>query len=202
MKTAYNNQKARAKQRGIDFQLTYQEWIGVWINSGKLLGRGRGANEYCMARVGDQGPYAVGNVYICTNAENSAHASANGCYVGSHNRGASDEELALIFDRLAQPVSPSLLDGITTYRQAVRACWSMRTPATLIAGQLAKLAGLYAPHVSDYLNPDDKPSRRSLPAESIAAFETVCGNSLISQWLASRARLTVLEEIQASKVAA
>jgi len=67
--------------------------------------------------------------------------------------------------------------------------------------QLAAEAGLYASHVSDFLNPDDKPSRRSLPAESIAAFEAVCGNSLVSQWLASRAHLTVLEELQASRAA-
>ena len=50
MKTAYNNHKASAKNRGIEFLMTYQEWIGVWTDSGMLLERGRGANEYCMAR--------------------------------------------------------------------------------------------------------------------------------------------------------
>jgi len=71
MKTAYQNHKASAKQRGIEFLLTYEQWIGIWTDSGRLLERGRAANEFCMARIGDSGPYAVGNVHICTNAENA-----------------------------------------------------------------------------------------------------------------------------------
>lgn len=45
-------------------------------------------------------------------------------------------------------------------------------------------------------------SLRSLPAERIAEFEAICGNCFITQWLASRQRLTVLEELQAQRVAA
>jgi len=56
--------------------------------------------------------------------------------------------------------------------------------------------------VSDYLSTDDKPSRRSLPAEHIPAFEAFVGNTLISQWIAGKAKLTVLEEMQATKAAA
>lgn len=51
--------------------------------------------------------------------------------------------------------------------------------------------------LSDYLNADDKPERRDLPAERIAAFESVMGNSLISQWIALRQELTCLEQMQA-----
>jgi hypothetical protein len=68
--------------------------------------------------------------------------------------------------------------------------------------QLGIYAGLRAQLVSDYLNPDDKPERRDLPAERIHAFEAVCGNTLITQWLAARAKLTVLEEMQATRAAA
>lgn len=36
----------------------------------------------------------------------------------------------------------------------------------------------------------------------IKAFEYVCGNSAISQWIAMGAKLTVLEEIQAARLVA
>lgn len=99
-------------------------------------------------------------------------------------------------------VAPAGLVALAnTYREAVRLCWQLRRVKGMTKATLAAEAGLYAPHVSDFLNTDDKPSRRSLPAEHISAFEAICGNTLISQWLASRARLTVLEELQASKAA-
>ena len=53
------------------------------------------------------------------------------------------------------------------------------------------------PHVSDYLSDDE--TKRELPAKYIKAFEAVCGNSAISQWLAAQSKLTVLEEMQAER---
>lgn len=112
--------------------------------------------------------------------------------------------LPSLMGRLDGPsVAPASLVALaTTYRQAVRLCWQLRRVKNMTLAVLAAETGLYASHVSDYMHADDKPSRRNLPAESIAAFETVCGNSLVSQWLASRAHLTVLEEIQATRAAA
>lgn len=112
--------------------------------------------------------------------------------------------LPSLMGRLDGPaVAPGHLVSIPkTYREAVRMCWQVRRVKIMTHAQLAAEVGLYPSHVSDYLNADDKPSRRSLPAEAIAAFEAVCGNTLISQWLAARARLTVLEEIQATRAAA
>ena len=98
-------------------------------------------------------------------------------------------------------VPASMLTLATTYRQAVRACWALRrvkwTPGTLSAHY-----EFTRQHISDWLNPDDRPMRRSLPAEHIAAFEDACGNTLITQWLAARQHLTVLEELQAGRAAA
>ena len=34
------------------------------------------------------------------------------------------------------------------------------------------------------------------------AFEYACGNSAISQWIAMNAKLTVIEELQAQRIAA
>jgi hypothetical protein len=68
--------------------------------------------------------------------------------------------------------------------------------------ELATKAKLYPQHVTDYLHEDDKPTRRDLPADAVARFEDVVGNSIVSQWLASQSKLTVLEEMQATRAAA
>jgi NUMOD3 motif len=63
-------QRASAKDRGIGFDLSYSEWLGIWIASGKLLQRGRRRGQYVMARIGDRGAYRIGNVEIIPHAEN------------------------------------------------------------------------------------------------------------------------------------
>lgn len=89
-------------------------------------------------------------------------------------------------------ISQEVLSAVLTYRDAVRVCWDLRTRRQLARRTLAEEANLYASHVSDYLSEDD--SKRELPAKHIAAFEVVCGNRAISQWLAKQAHLTILEQ--------
>jgi hypothetical protein len=66
----YLNHKACAKRRGIAFELTFEEWLDIWNRSGRFSQRGRRASEYQMARHGDVGPYAIGNVKIVTASQN------------------------------------------------------------------------------------------------------------------------------------
>lgn len=61
---AYTQHKSNAKTRGIEFKLTFDEWKQIWVDSDKWDQRGRGADKYCMCRVGDQGCYEVKNVFI------------------------------------------------------------------------------------------------------------------------------------------
>ncbi len=89
-------------------------------------------------------------------------------------------------------IAPEIVAAITTYREAVRTCWKLKTRANLTKAQLARDAGLYASHVTDYIS--DSEVKRELPAKHIAAFEVECGNRVISQWLASRANLTIMEQ--------
>lgn len=89
-----------------------------------------------------------------------------------------------------------------TYRHAVRLSWKLKRVQKMTRRQLAAEADLYPQHVTDYLHEDDKRSRRDLPAEAVARFEAVVGNTLVSQWIARNAQLTVLEEITATKAAA
>lgn len=89
-----------------------------------------------------------------------------------------------------------------TYRQAVRVAWRKRRVQYMTKAQLAAETGMYASHITDYLNEDDHPKRRDLPAHHIHAFNVVVGNTLVSQWLAHQDGLTILEEMQATKAAA
>lgn len=86
-----------------------------------------------------------------------------------------------------------------TYREAVRWCWAMRRAKGLTVTDLARDFGFNRQHASDYLNPDDKPTRRNLPPDQINLFQEICGNCAITQWLAARDHLTVLEQVQADQ---
>lgn len=199
---AFNNMRSRARQRSIEFRMSYEEWLKVWQDSGHFHERGRGGKNYVMARHGDKGAYEVGNVYICTGRQNAADASVNGCYANSRaRREASAEELAA--NRAALPIAfpSSVIAQARTYREAVRLSWQLRRIAILTIAQLTEEAGLTRQHVTDYLHEDDKPARRDLPADKVADFERVVGNSIVSQWLASQSRLTVLEQMQANALA-
>lgn len=99
-------------------------------------------------------------------------------------------------------VPMELVKACVTYRQAVRMAWQRRRVDYMTQNQLAAEAGLYPQHVSDYLAKDDKSSRRDLPAGCISRFESVVGNTLVSQWVAAQSKLTVLEEMQATRAAA
>lgn len=66
----YTGHKSRATFHKIEFLLTYKEWLKIWLDSGHLSERGRKKGQYCMARNGDTGPHAIGNVRIVTTEEN------------------------------------------------------------------------------------------------------------------------------------
>lgn len=64
----YAQHKASAKQRGLTFTLTFEQWWSLWEPHWHR--RGRGAQEMCMCRKADKGGYELGNVRIATNKEN------------------------------------------------------------------------------------------------------------------------------------
>lgn len=111
-------------------------------------------------------------------------------------------ELTLLFARLDGPsvVPDKYIKTCETYREAVRLCWALRRVKKMTSLTLAEQAGFPSNHRSDYLSDDE--DKRELPAKYIRAFEYVCGNTAISQWIAMGAKLTVLEEMQAARLAA
>jgi DNA-binding CsgD family transcriptional regulator len=68
---AFSSQRKNADYRGIPWDLTLWQWWSIWQQSGHWHQRGRGQG-YVMCRVGDEGPYAPGNVFIALATENSS----------------------------------------------------------------------------------------------------------------------------------
>ena len=60
----FKQQRVSAKDRGIPFRLSYEQWLDIWKQSGHFHERGRGRGKYCMSRPGDKGAYERGNVKI------------------------------------------------------------------------------------------------------------------------------------------
>lgn len=71
-KGQYSKHKQNAARRGVEFLLSFDQWLGLWKKSGKWNKRGNRKGCFCMARHGDEGPYALGNVRIETWSGNTA----------------------------------------------------------------------------------------------------------------------------------
>lgn len=65
---AFCQHKSNARARGIAWEMTFDQWWGIWKDYYHL--RGRGTNGLVMARENDVGPYAVGNVHLTTTLGN------------------------------------------------------------------------------------------------------------------------------------
>jgi hypothetical protein len=58
----FKKQRRGCGYRGIEFELTFDEWFDIWQKSGHL--KDRGVPGYCMVRHGGKGAFKVGNVSI------------------------------------------------------------------------------------------------------------------------------------------
>lgn len=75
-RTAFSLQRGGAKQRGISFEFTLEEWWTWWQTDNRWERRGsRGPEQLVMARRGDVGPYSPNNVRCITAAENIREAA-------------------------------------------------------------------------------------------------------------------------------
>src|SRR6185503_17159851 len=74
-RNAFNRHRNGVKRRGIQFLLTWEQWRGWWLTDGRWANRGCHTGGFVMARKGDYGPYALDNIFCCTNGENGAAAA-------------------------------------------------------------------------------------------------------------------------------
>lgn len=65
----YRYHKHNARIRGIEFHLSFLQWLAIWGE--KIAQRGRGGDLYVMSRKMDTGAYEEGNVEIITCRENT-----------------------------------------------------------------------------------------------------------------------------------
>lgn len=84
--TKFIMQRKNAGSRGIGWELSFADWWRIWQESGKWEQRGTGKG-YCMARWADDGPYSVGNVYICTVGQNFSDSYITKPWVGRFPNG-------------------------------------------------------------------------------------------------------------------
>lgn len=73
--SAYHKHKARARDAGVEFSFTFDQWKAWWESQlgpdWLKLRCGMRRDSFCMARIGDVGPYSPSNVRCLTRSENS-----------------------------------------------------------------------------------------------------------------------------------
>ena len=70
----YEQQKRSAASRGIEWGLTFEQWLDWWGED--LDRRGVGTSNLQMQRPADRGPYAIGNIRKGTPRDNMKTAGA------------------------------------------------------------------------------------------------------------------------------
>lgn len=66
VRRAFADQKGQAKHRGVGFDLSFEQWCDFW----EPYWETRTSLDLVMARFGDVGPYATGNIYVTTRGQN------------------------------------------------------------------------------------------------------------------------------------
>lgn len=52
------------KKKGVPVELTLQQWLDFWNNSGQWENRGRGRMDFCMCRKDTEKPFSVTNIEL------------------------------------------------------------------------------------------------------------------------------------------
>ena len=79
-KKIFWSRRDRAYSRGIDWQLTFDEWYNWYLSHGVDMDQRRthSAMILCMCRYNDQGPYSLSNIYCATNSQNMKDSHTQG----------------------------------------------------------------------------------------------------------------------------
>ncbi len=71
LKYAFKNLRNRAKERGHDFHLTFQQYEQLAINTGYAQWRGKDGESFSLDRADRRKGYTIDNVRVITLAANS-----------------------------------------------------------------------------------------------------------------------------------
>jgi len=81
LRTAYTVHKNHTSNRldrlgnVIEFLLTLEQWVDIWMQSGKLDERGCRTGQYVMSRYNDIGNYEMNNVFIQLHSKNAVEGN-------------------------------------------------------------------------------------------------------------------------------
>lgn len=76
LKQAYDRKRHNAKRRGIDFNLSFDEYSTLLSRAGITVDQiGQKHDQYCLGRFGDVGDYSLHNCRFITVAENNREAA-------------------------------------------------------------------------------------------------------------------------------
>lgn len=78
-KTMWRYQKYGSAKRGIDFNLTFEEWYNWFLYQGvdRNIPQQNKGESWAMCRKNDQGAYQLDNIYLATMKQNSSDAHLN-----------------------------------------------------------------------------------------------------------------------------
>jgi hypothetical protein len=110
VRRAYTQHRNNAKHRGIPFELTFDEWVTVWRKSRRWSQKGNRGGKYVMARYGDAGPYAVGNVRITLFENNLREAK-----IGKPRRDLAKLNKSRVGQSLSPEHRKKIADGLREY---------------------------------------------------------------------------------------
>lgn len=77
----FSMQRVSAKNRNIDWKLTFEEWLSWWGDDFEKRGCSHPDN-LVMARIGDKGPYSLDNIIKLTVAENARDCRSRNKFKG------------------------------------------------------------------------------------------------------------------------
>lgn len=72
VRAAYNRQRAHAKERGIEFRISFEHWRAFALKSELIGNQGQTAESLTVDRRNNLKGYVVGNLQVMTRAANSA----------------------------------------------------------------------------------------------------------------------------------
>lgn len=132
----YQDQRSAATKRvdkngdPIQFKLTFDEWLDIWIESGHIQDRGIRPGQYVMSRYNDIGHYEVGNVFIQLSVNNLTDANIGRKHTPEHINKVAEQhrgktlsdahKQALVEGARRAHTGKTLTDEQIAHRQAVK----------------------------------------------------------------------------------
>lgn len=80
VKYCYSNLKSNSKRRGIEFELTYEEFVQFCYATNYIAGKGRTKTSYSIDRIDNTKGYTLDNIRILTVSENARKGDKNLVY--------------------------------------------------------------------------------------------------------------------------